>query len=287
MNPVLLGLIAAVAWGIHDVVAARASKGIGAVRTATLVTFVGFLLLSAWLAWKGGFPTGPAGSLWLPLAAGAGIALATIWLFAALASGPLSLALPVVMCYPVTSLLFGALMGRQPSAVQLLGAVIALGGMVVVTRSEPAGKPATISRDAFRRTVGFAALSHVAYAAATFAGQHSATLFDPLAATWLSRIGGSLTILPVLVLTTDNPFGVPMRWLPAVLAMGGLDALALAAVNLAALTSYPELAVVTASSAGVISILIVWAIFREHIAWRRWIGIMLTFVGIAMLAGLR
>jgi drug/metabolite transporter (DMT)-like permease len=96
-----------------------------------------------------------------------------------------------------------------------------------------------------------------------------------------------MTILPLLFLMSGNPQRSSMRWLPALVAMGGLDVLALVMINVAAMTSYPELAVVTASSAGVISILLAWLLFHEHIALKRWIGIMLTFAGVSMLAGLR
>jgi drug/metabolite transporter (DMT)-like permease len=171
--------------------------------------------------------------------------------------------------------------------VQLAAAALAIGGMLVVTRSEPDGELSTITKQAFRRTLTFGVMSHIAYAAATFAGQRSATVFDPLGATWLARIGGSMTILPLLFSMTANPHRVPLRWLPALAAMGGLDVLAIVMINLAAMTNYPELAVVAASSAGVISILLSWFIFPEHIALKRWIGIMLTFAGVAMLAGLR
>ncbi len=281
MNPVLLGLIGAVSWAVHDVIAARASRSVGAVRAAAIVTLAGLLILSAWLAWQGKFPSDPHNWIWLPLSAGAGIALATIWLFAALAAGSLSLALPIVMSYPVTSLALGALAGRYPSMLQLAAAAVTMGGVLAVARSE--GDPAASGRDAFRRTLTFGALSHVAYAVATFAGQHSATIFDPLEATWLARVGGSLTVLPLLL---RNAAGLPRvlgRWLPALVTMGGLDVLALVMINLAALTNYAEMALVAASSAGVISILLARVIFREHIAVKRWIGIFITFAGIVLL----
>jgi drug/metabolite transporter (DMT)-like permease len=287
MNPVFLGSVSGLAWAIHDVIASRASKSVGAIKTATSVTVLGFLALTGWLAWTSGFPTGPSHWLWLPLAAGAGIALATIWLFAALAAGSLSLALPIVMSYPVTSLGLGALAGRHPSLAQLAAAAVTLGGMFIVTTSEPVGEPASPTRDAFRRTLTFGALAHLAYAASTFAAQYSATIFEPLGATWLSRIGGSLTILPLFFALTKPPRSIKTRWLPALAAMGCLDVLAIIMLNLAALTSYPELAVVAASSAGVISILLAWVIFRDVVGVKRWLGIVLTFAGVAMLAGLK
>ena len=184
MNPVFLGLIGAASWSIHDVIAARASKSIGAITTAGFVTLAGLLFLSAWLAWSGGAPSGPVSWLWLPLIAGAGIALATIWLFAALAAGSLSLALPIVMCYPVTSLAIGALAGRHPSMMQLAAAALAIGGVLVVARSEPSGELATISREAFRRTVGI-----------RLAGAHRLCRLDlcrPVLGDHLRSLGGDL-----------------------------------------------------------------------------------------------
>ena len=231
----------------------------------------------------GEFPSDPPNWIWLPLSAGAGIALATIWLFAATRR---RFAFSRAAHRDVLSGdLAGARRARRQvsSMLQLAAAAVTMGGVLAVARSE--GDPAASGRGAFRRTLTFGALSHVAYAVATFAGQHSATIFDPLEATWLARVGGSLTVLPLLF---RNAAGLPRvlgRWLPALVTMGGLDVLALVMINLAALTNYAEMALVAASSAGVISILLAWVIFREHIAVKRWIGIFITFAGIVLLTG--
>jgi drug/metabolite transporter (DMT)-like permease len=37
----------------------------------------------------------------------------------------------------------------------------------------------------------------------------------------------------------------------------------------------------------VISILLAWVIFRDVVGVKRWLGIVLTFAGVAMLAGLK
>lgn len=66
--------------------------------------------------------------------------------------------------------------------------------------------------------------------------------------------------------------------------MGGLDVLALSMLNLAGHTPQPELAIVTASAAGVFAIILVRLIFSEHIAPLRWFGIILTFAGVAGLS---
>src|SRR5688572_11979468 len=43
MNPGLLGLVAALAWGVHDVIGARVSASLGAMKTATAVTVFGLI----------------------------------------------------------------------------------------------------------------------------------------------------------------------------------------------------------------------------------------------------
>ena len=240
MNPGLLGLVAAACWGVHDVIGARVSAEIGAVKTATAVTLVGLALLTLGLAIAGGFPTGGVERAWLPALSGVFLALATIWLFAAL--------------------------------------VIA--GVVLVALGETSGGERTGNR---RRAIVFAILSHATFALGNFIGQYAATIYGAIPATWISRIGGSAAIIPLLLLTSSKPGEMPRGLLPFLVLMGGLDVFALSMLNLGGHTSQPELAIVTASAAGVIAILLAWVFFKERIAPLRWIGIIMTFGGVAAL----
>jgi|RhiMetdeSRZDD1v2_1073273.scaffolds.fasta_scaffold05496_13 drug/metabolite transporter (DMT)-like permease len=280
MNPGLLGLIAAAAWGVHDVIGARVSAEIGAAKTATAVTLFGLILLTLWLLIAGGFPTMGMERAWLPALSGVFLALATIWLFAAMAAGSVSLAVPIVMSYPATSLLLGALAGRTPDLAQMLYAAFVIAGVVLVARSET-GAGDKLSDP--RRAIIFALLSHATFAIGNFIGQYAATIYGAIPATWISRIGGSAAILPLLLLTTPKPGEIPHGWLPFLMLMGGLDVFALSMLNLGGHTSQPELAVVTASAAGVIAILLAWVFFKERISPLRWIGIIMTFSGVAAL----
>lgn len=284
MNPALLGLVAAMAWGVHDVIGARISAHIGAVKTATAVTVFGFLLLTLWLALTAEFPANFIEQMWLPLASGVFLALATIWLFAAMAAGSVSLALPIVMSYPATSLVFGTLAGRPPTLMQIAFAALVIAGVIAVARTGSAQNGA--AKDV-QRAIGLALLSHFTFAIGNFIGQYAATIYGALPATWLSRVGGSVAIVPLLFLTTADPAGFPARRLPFLLLMGGLDVLALSMLNLGGHTRQPELAIVTASAAGVIAILLAWVFFGERIARLRWIGIVVTFAGVAALTAVK
>jgi drug/metabolite transporter (DMT)-like permease len=284
MNPALLGLVAAMAWGVHDVIAARISADIGAVKTATAVTVFGLLILTLWLAFAAEFPANFIEQMWLPVASGVFLALATIWLFAAMAAGSVSLALPIVMSYPATSLVFGTLAGRPPTLMQIGLAALVIAGVIVVAKT---GRAQNGGGNDLQRAIGLALLSHFTFAVGNFIGQYAATIYGALPATWLSRIGGSVAIVPLLFLTTADPAKFPARRLPFLLLMGGLDVLALSMLNLGGHTVQPELAIVTASAAGVIAILLAWVFFGERIAPLRWIGIVLTFAGVAALTAVK
>ena len=134
-----------------------------------------------------------------------------------------------------------------------------------------------------RRAIIFAILSHATFAIGNFIGQYAATIYGAIPATWISRLGGSAAIIPLLLLTTPKPGEFPHGWLPFLILMGGLDVFALSLLNLGGHTAQPELAVVTASAAGVIAILLAWVFFKERIAPLRWTGIIMTFGGVAAL----
>lgn len=280
MNPGLLGLVAAACWGVHDVIGARVSAEIGAVKTATAVTLFGLVLLTLWLAIAGGFPTGGVERAWLPALSGVFLALATIWLFAAMAAGSVSLAVPIVMSYPATSLVLGAFAGRMPDLAQVLFAALVIAGVVLVALGETSGGERTGNP---RRAIVFAILSHATFALGNFIGQYAATIYGAIPATWISRIGGSAAIVPLLLVTSSKPGEIRLGLLPFLVLMGGLDVFALSMLNLGGHTSQPELAIVTASAAGVIAILLAWVFFKERIAPLRWIGIIMTFGGVAAL----
>src|SRR5688572_29876272 len=157
MNPGLLGLAAAAAWGVHDVIGARVSAQIGAVKTATAVTLFGLVLLTLWLAIAGGFPSSGVERAWLPALSGVFLALATIWLFAAMAAGSVSLALPIVMSYPATSMVFGTLAGRPPTLMQTAFAALVIAGVVAVAKT---GRAETGGGNDVQRAIVLALLSH-------------------------------------------------------------------------------------------------------------------------------
>lgn len=163
-------------------------------------------------------------------------------------------------------------------------AALVIAGVVAVART---GREGNVASGNLRRAILFALMSHFTFAIGNFIGQYAAGIYGAIPTTWLSRIGGSAAVLPLLFLTTAKPRQFPSAWLPFLLLMGGLDVLALSMLNLGGHTAQPELAIVTASAAGVFAIVLVWLFFGERIAPLRWVGIIVTFTGVAALTAVK
>ena len=140
MNPAVLGSVAALFWGVHDLVAGISSRQIGAITTVFGVTVAGLAALTLWLAVTDTFPAVGPSELWLPVIAGIGYASATLWLFAAFSVGPFSVAAPVGGSYPLTSLLIAAAAGVPTSPSQIVAALVVIAGVVLVAMANPGGQ---------------------------------------------------------------------------------------------------------------------------------------------------
>jgi drug/metabolite transporter (DMT)-like permease len=285
MNPVLLGSLAALCWGTLDFLAGKTSRAIGPIRVTAAVTIIGFVLITLWLWAFGEFPGLWRDDIWWPLFGGVGYAFATLFLFAAIASGPVSLAVPVAMSYPATSVILASVVGQMPSPLQFVFVALILGGVLLVALGEPAeDRPAAPTQK--RRTFAFAILAHLTFVVAVFAGQTSATLFGEIETTWISRLAGTAVMLPLLISSTGSSAG-QVRHLPLLSVMAVLDTFAAVLLFAAGNTAQPELATVCGSASGAITVILAWIFLSEKVVYLRWLGIAATFFGIAALSALK
>jgi drug/metabolite transporter (DMT)-like permease len=285
MNPVLLGSLAALCWGMLDFLAGTTSRSIGAIRVTAAVTVIGLILITAWLSAFGEFPTFQRDDIWWPLLAGLGYAFATLFLFAAIASGPVSLAVPITMSYPATSLVLAVFLGNLPSLLQLLFVALILFGVLLVAFGERTDdQPQAPGRR--QRTLLFAILAHLTFVVAVFTGQTSAPLFGEIETTWISRLAGSAAMLPLLFLSKGG-VGHQVQFLPLLGVMALLDTVAAVLLFAAGKTAQPELANVCGTASGAITVVLAWIFLREKIVYLRWLGIAATFFGIAALSALK
>ncbi len=286
MSPVVLGSLAALFWGVHDLVAGISSRKLGHMVVVLGVTVFGLLAITLWIGLTSEFPNMARTDVWVPLAAGVGYACATLFLFASFAAGPFSIAAPVGGSYPLTSMMIAALLGNPTSGLQLVAALTVIAGVVIVAVTEPGGDGAqTYDKQAIRRTIICAGLAHISFAVAIALGQQAAVLFGAVEGTWISRLAGALLIL-CLFFTVNTRRALPFKWIAPVVAIGCLDAAAISLLNAAGNTDQPQIAAVAGSAFGVVTILLARIILKEQISPKRWLGIALTFVGVAVLSAL-
>lgn len=270
-------------WGVHDLVAGVTSRRIGFLATVLGSTLFGFLVLTAVLAFRD-FPDPLHEQAWVAYGSGFGFALATMCLFAALSAGPMSLGVPLAGSYPVTSLCLAATFGAAPSVPQLALAAMVVAGVIIVSIADDSADAGTgFPAGWFRRTVLYGLSAHVLFALAIWSGQQAQLVFGTLETTWLARLSG-LVLMAVIFAASRQSLRGRAAYVPVTALLGVLDVFAISCMNHAATTSQPEIATVIGSTFGVVTVLLARLVLRERVSPLRWLGIAVTFSGVAALS---
>jgi drug/metabolite transporter (DMT)-like permease len=285
MNSALLGLIAALSWGVHDFLARFPSRAVGPVPTVFAVTLSGLVVLSAWLLIAGGGVKIVWSELWLVALTGIAFAAATLALFTALTLGPMSLVAPIAGSFPALAMLLAIVQGARPSLVQWLAIAAVMIGALIVSRSgahyEQSGD---LPRGKLNTVLGLAFLASVGFAAALTAGQAAVPIFGEVETVWLARCFG-LAAIGALYLWRERRTALPVSWLPLLGLMGCLDVVALGTITAAGNLPSPEFATVVSSAFGAVTVLLARIFLKESMAPAQLAGIMLIFGGVVVLAG--
>jgi len=284
MNPGLLGATAALSWGTMDFISRYPSRAVGHLNTVFATTITGFAILSA-IMWFGDFAFVMSWRhAWLLALSGAAIALATMWLFAALVIGPVSVVSPIVASYPVLSVAYAVIMGSRPNALEWAAMAAVVTGVVVVSAVKPPeALEEAVSRGVSAAALKYAFLSNIAFAVALTSGQVAVPVFGELQTLWAARPFGA-AILICLFFLPGQSLDLPIRLWPLFVLMGALDAMSIGLVLAAGDLPKAEIAQVTASCFGVVTVVLAWIILRERIPLMRWAGMVLIFAGVAVLS---
>lgn len=279
---VLLGLVAALAWGLHDLCVRFAAPGRPVLPLMGMVLAAGLLPI-AMLAVTAGHPASlDAPGVLMAICAGIAFVVAGYGLYRAFAIGPVALVAPIIGAYPILTVLIATLSGRTPTPGQALAAATIVGGVGIVALLSPDHDGVAGSR---RQAIFWALASALGFAA-TFALAQTAAQSGPAGAEWpkmaITRAATlTITLLALAALPGQKGQG-PMPW-RLLIAMGLLDATAMAAVTLAAALPRPEFAAIVASVFGVVTILLARAFLSETVRPAQWLAILAIFAAIASL----
>jgi drug/metabolite transporter (DMT)-like permease len=290
---VLLGLTGALCWGSADFAARFTSRRIGAFRALFFMQFFGFILLSAYLKWSGGFSRVSPG--WQPwaLAAVAGLLNvgASLALYYSFEVGTLSIVGPVSSCYPALTVVLSLLSGEQIHWVRGTGLAVTLLGVIFASTSfsslkRGAGDSKVESPVArLSKGVGWAIAAALGFGVMFwFLGFHVLPAVGAPVSVWVMRLT-SIVSLAVVAAPAGKSLALPrgaVWW--ALFAAGILDTSAFLATNAGLQSGQVSVVSVLASLYGAVTVLLAWIFLRERLEISQWFGIAMIFVGIVLVS---
>lgn len=228
LEGLLLGLTAALGWGLADTVATVASRRVGSLRATAGTQLTSVVVLASLMLVTGtSVPDEPA-VIALSLACGVVAAVAYLAFFTALRHGPISVVSPVVSTYGgLTVVLSVLLLGEALAPGQVLGVAVATTGIVLASvwfrgglrGARPAGQG-----------VAFAIVALVAFAAVTvvLAGPIRAAGWLPVL--FLARMANTGSVWTILGASRLRRAADPVRAGPAPAGERAVDRRALGLV---------------------------------------------------------
>lgn len=280
MSALTLGMIAAVAWGFHDVCVRMLSQRTPLMASLLTVLVVGLLFHLGVMVVEDGFTPLTTRDMWLAVLSGVFFLMASLGLYAAFQRGPVKLVAPIIASYPVLSVGWALMRGAEVSLGQwsaVIAIIIGVSLVAALAQTDEAETPRT------GPTIGFALLAAVGFAGTFAIGQFAAETSGHLPVTLATR----LTAIALLIGgmgALHLPFWAGKRAMPVLILMGIADGIALLCLISAGGLPEPQYAAVSSSCFGLLTIVMAWAFLRETMTLPQWVGCVIAFAGIGFLA---
>jgi len=287
---ILLGLLTALTWGGADFLARFATRRIGTLRAMFYMQGIGFVLLTIFLPWLGGWghlTDGSGGRPWAwGLLAGGINAFSTLALYRAFEIGKMSVVAPLSASYPALTLLLSRLSGEQLTGVRTAGIFCVLLGAIVVARGEKS--PDAGDTEAMNRSgagIGWAILAGIGFGFLFWLlGTQIVPRVGATQTVWMIRLT-STTVAAILIFAGRQPIRLPRgdtKWL--VSTMGFLDTGAFIISNRGMQMEHIAVVSVLGSLYGAVTVALAAIFLRERISRWQFAGIVTIFAGIFLIS---
>jgi drug/metabolite transporter (DMT)-like permease len=291
---IILGLTAALCWGIADFLARFATRHTGTYRTLFFMQIIGFVALSIYMEATGGWSRWGAVPGWQPWAWGvlAGLlnTASSLALYRSFETGILAVVSPIGASYPALTVILALASGEALRPARAAGVAAVLVGVVLAAISfERAAEVPEAPhhhhhpRGHLLRGVGWAIAAACGYGVLFWLlGFRVTPVLGGFASVWVIRITtcAALALVAAPVRQSLGPPRGSVWWLIA--GIGLIDTAAFVANNVALHTEQVAVASVLASLYGAVTVVLAWIFLRERLQWTQWLGIALIFLGIAL-----
>ena len=280
MSALTLGLIAALCWGFHDICVRFLSQKTPLTACIFVVLLTGLVFHLGLMGITGDAQTLVPEATWLSLAAGVFFVIATFGLYFAFERGPVRLVAPLIASYPILSVGIARFQGETISPTQWFAVLAIVVGVAVVAALSD---DSTDDTPNFGLTAIYSLVAAVGFAGTFALGQAAAELSGEMSTTLVTRVF-AVGLVVVILLLTKSPFWPGKTALPLLVAMGVADGIALYCVLSAGNLPNAQYAAVTSSMFGLLTILLAWTFLKENMSLPQWIGCIVAFCGVGILA---
>lgn len=269
-----LALLSSLLWGAVDFLGGTVSRRLPAVAVVGSSQAVG-LVTAVVVALAAGALSAPAGYLpWAVLAGLSGVS-GLVAFYAALAVGTMGVVSPIAALGVVVPVAVALLRGESPSLPQLLGAAVAIGGVVLASGPELSGRAGV-------RPLLLAAGSAVGFGVALLAiaeGSRTSTLM-----TLVGMRATSVTVLALAAVLARTLGGLRASDLPVVAVVGVGDLTANLAFGLAATSGLVSVVAVLGSLYPVVTVLLARLVHGERLEVVQRVGVSVALGGVVLIA---
>ncbi len=272
-----ISLASAFSWGVSDFLGGLTSRrlpvlGVLAVSQPAGLVMIGIIVLL--------FGADPVSADKLAIAAAAGAAsLGGLWAFyAAMAMGTVSVVAPIASLGVVVPVAVGLARGDAPAAIQLIGLVPAIAGVVILSYEEHPEHHAGVAR----RSVVLAILAGLGFGI-FFTGLDLAAADRPGWSIMAVRVGGVATVAIALLFTRPRLTEVSGS-IAVLLTIGFFDVLANSLFAVASTKGVLPVVAVGGSMYPAFTIALAHGVLGERLGRIQWGGVVLALLGVALIA---
>jgi drug/metabolite transporter (DMT)-like permease len=280
MGALGLALFSALSWGTADFFGGLSTRRLGILLVGVVSQAAG-LVLTGLVIVIGGSPMPDGRGLLFGVAAGLCATIGLGALYQGLAVGPMSVVAPITALEVIVPVTVGFVRGDRPSAVQIVGIVIGVLGVVLASRETAADADATVGR---LRGVAYGVVAAIFLGLlVTFlaeAGKQSA----PWAVFTLRLVSVPIFLIALLVTRAWRGKHPTRRDTGTMVGVGLLDNLANLTFALASQTGLLALISVVGALYPVATVLLAWTFLRERLTSSQWVGIAMAFAGVGLIA---
>ncbi len=271
-----ISLASAFSWGVSDFLGGLTSRRLPVLGVLAVSQPAGLVLIGLVIVLFGADPIS-ADKLGIAAAAGAA-SLGGLWAFyAAMAMGTVSVVAPIASLGVVVPVAVGLARGDAPAAIQLIGLVPAIAGVVILGYEEHPDQAGVA-----RRSILLAIIAGLGFGI-FFTGLDLAAADRPGWSILAVRVGGVATVAIALLISQPRLAALSGS-IAVLLTIGFFDVLANSLFAVASTKGVLPVVAVGGSMYPAFTIALAHGVLGERLARIQWAGVVLALIGVALIA---